>query len=503
MRMVELAAVATLAAVSGALAFVGIPLDRPGRPRSAVEAPRAVPSPATDRVTRPAEVAAAIRAIARPAPRETTDDPFSLLLPPPRTYTYHPPDDLRLSALGTRAATEGLRRVIAQRTALLDDGGDGATDLLFYLGASYQRTGDFERAAEYYEAFARHAPSSDAASCDPAARRDGTCPDAPTALENAILFRRALGQVDRALSNVELFERWYGETRVEDAARVSAQAGALLAQDGGRDEAVSHHAALVASYARHVSPGAALRMQVELGRARWDAGDRAGAARVFRGVVARWKRDVADRVAALPDDGADPSGAEFSRTLAAVSEAAFLLAEQRYDAFRALHRPVFDAEPTPSAIDAWTAHELRPWVVRKAHALRDARDAYDRVAALGVTEHQIASRRRVGQMFRSLMDDLASVPLPRAVIVAGDEQISEVLTVESEWREPALSQLRAPALAAFEQCLRTAVRTRHFGEHSVGCAEELTRLDARAHPALQELRPVRLRVRDEAIVPAG
>ena len=498
MRMVELAAVATLAAVSGALAFVGIPLDPPGRPRSEAPAPPApVPRPCVS--TRPAEVAAAIRAIARPPAPRVVEDPFSLLLPPPRTYTYHPPEDLRLSVLGTRTATDRLRRVIAAETALLDDpGGPAATDLLFYLGASYQRTGDYERAAEYYEAFARHAPSSDAASCDAAARADGSCPDAPTALENAILFRRALGQVDRALSNAELYERWYAETRVEDAARVAAHAGALLSEDGGRDEAVSQRAALVESYGRHVSPGAALRMQVQLGRARWDAGDRAGASRIFRRVVARWRSDVADRVAALPDDGSDRSGAEFSRTLAAASEAAFLLAEQRFDAFRSMPRPVYEGAPTVSAIDAWTAHELRPWVIRKAHALRDARNAYDRVASLGVTEHQIASRRRIGEMFRMLMDDLAGVPSARAVTL-GDEQITEVLVHESEWREPALAQLRAPALAAFELCLRTAVRTRHFGEHSTRCADELTRLDPRAHPELSELRPTQLRLRDGAI----
>jgi hypothetical protein len=274
----------------------------------------------------------------------------------------------------------------------------------------------------------------------------------------------------------------------------------MLSAQGAHVEAASHFRRQLDTYGRHVAPARALRMQVRLGRAHWEAGEKQDAARVFRGVVYRWRHGLAERVATQPDEDRGASGAEFSRTLEAVGEAAYLLAELRLDAFRGLARPSYGGDGSIEDVDAWVSRELRPWVVRKAHALRDARDAYDRVAMLGVTEHQIASRARIGQMFRAFMDDLGSAPVSR-VTVDGDEQIADVRLGTAAWREPALAQLRLPALAAFEQCLRTAVRTRHFGRWSEQCAVELTRLDARAHPDVQELRPATLRIHDGAIRP--
>lgn len=431
-----------------------------------------------------------------------------MLLPPTRPWAYHPRSDLRLHPLahcdqcGAEARPCGVgdrvEAAIQDRTVLLDDSDDDrAIDLLFLLGARHHSVGDWERAAEYYEAFARHHPSVDGDACTDESRASGTCPDAPAALENAMLFRRALGQTDRALQDAELYERWYGETRIADTARVVAQAGEILEAEGGHLEAAHHWRRRSAEYARWVSPTEALRMQVRVGRARWDAGERRAAARIFRRVVRAWRRGLAEQAAM---SAGEVSGADFSRTLEAVGEAAFLLAEVRFEAFRSLSRPTYGGDGSLEDVERWVARRLRPWILRKATALRRAREGYERVAALGVSEWRIAARARTGAMLRLLMDDLASAPVPRA-LGPGDEHIGGVVVPAEDFWEPALSQLRGPAIRAFEECLRAAVRTRHFGAWSSGCARELTRLDPEGHPADVELRDRRLRVSDSPVLP--
>ncbi len=507
-RIVEWATAASLAAVSGAVAFLAVPLDLAGGTGSPT-APPAAEARAIEARPRPPPPASAPPS---PAPRRVAPaDPFEMLLPPPRAWRYHPPEGLRLSAIAhcdrcagdsARCATsDRVQAAIVERTALLDDPDDGrALDLLFLLGAGYQAVGDWERAAEYYEAFALHGPSEDGAGCTDEERATGTCADAPAALENAILFRRALGQVDRALDDAELYERFYSETRVADSARVSAQAGEMLAAQGGHVEAASHLGRHTERYARHVPPGAALRMQVRLGRARLEAGDRPAAARLFRRAVRRWQRGLGERIASSPDEDPSASGAEFSRTLEAVSEAAFRLAELRFDAFRAVERPSYEGDGSLGDVERWVATRLRPWVLRKVRALRDARDAYERVAALGVTEWQIAARARTGEAFRMMMEDLAAAPVPE-VVASSDEQIAAVAVEADAWREPAMAELRGPAVEAFERCLLTAVRTRHFGAWSRRCADQLTRLDPGAHPPDVELLPGGLRIHDPPVLP--
>jgi tetratricopeptide (TPR) repeat protein len=373
---------------------------------------------------------------------------------------------------------------------------EGTTgDVLYLLGARRQITADFASAADYYEAFALHTPEADGESCSNDERVAGICADAPRALERAIAFRHALGETERAVELAERYVETYGETRVADAARVSLEAGRFLREADDAGAAVRHYRTHTQRFARHVRAAESVEAWVARGRAEWDAGERQSAARSFRRALRAWRRGSAEDVAVAADGDGDAAGVEFARALDAVAEAGFHLAELRYERFREIAAPEYDGEGTPRDVERWVERRLRPWVIRKARALTDARLAFARVAELGSSRFRVAAEARTGEMYHEMLDAFRHAPLPE--IRFSTER--ETLIARADWRDGPIERLRVEARDAFRRCLDVAIRSRQLGRDAARCASELDRIVTQ--PSNRELFRVGVRVRETIAEP--
>jgi len=415
------------------------------------------------------------------------------LLPPPATApaVLVTPDALRPLATPTPHGCIG--EALTERAAVLDG---APSDVLFLLGTERHAVGDMRAAADYYEAFALHDASRDDAGCSEDEKALGLCADAPRALETAISLRRGIGEEDRAYELSETYVATYGETRIDDAARVSLVAGRALTEAGRAEEARRHLTAHTRRFARHVPVSERVRAWVARGAAERAAGRQREAARSFRRALSLWDQGGASVVAMRLDEDGEELGSDFARTLDAVAEAGFHLAEARYGRYAALAPPRYEGDGERRGVERWVARQLRPWMVQKLRALSRAEAAYLRVAALGVTRHRIAADARRGAMYRDLLETFVSAPS-----VAVHEEGEASLSVLSDWRSAPIARLRARATEAFESCLRTALRSRQLGRDAAICASELSRVDPMTYPEAAELSPADLLITSEPAEP--
>jgi hypothetical protein len=498
-RIVELSVTVSVGAVAASFAFLALPLDL----ALDAPAPRARPTLASASST---ELAIDARTVSVPTP--SAQEPRH----PRRARRVEPPDDLSLLPPPPTAPLPAIVALAPGLHADLDvapcaltriDGSianviarEGtAGDVLYMLGTERQLTADFASAADYYEAFALHAPEADGASCSAEERASGSCAEAPRALERAIAFRSALGETDRAVELASRYVEAYGETRVADAARVSLEAGRFLSDAGRATAAARHYRHHTQRFVRHVRPAEAVHAWVERGRAELVAGERQWAARSFRRALLEWRRGSADDVAVALEPEGDERGAEFARALEAVAEAGYHLAERRYERFHGIAAPTYDGDGTLDDVERWVERRLRPWVVRKAAALSDARAAYARVGELGSTRFRVAAEARTGEMYEEMLDAFRNAPLP-VVRVASER---ETLVVHADWRAGPIERLRTEARDAFRRCLDVAIRSRQLGRDAALCAEELDRVVSTQHAG--EIIPMRARIRETLAEP--
>jgi hypothetical protein len=261
-------------------------------------------------------------------------------------------------------------------------------------------------------------------------------------------------------------------------------AGRALTESGHAQEARRHLRAHTRRFARHVPVGERVRAWVARGVAEQEAGREGEARRSFRRALSIWDRGGASIVAMRLDEDGEELGSDFARTLDAVAEAGFRLAEARYGRFASLTPPRFEGRGERREVERWVAHQLRPWMVQKLRALSRAEAAYRRVAALGTTRHRIAADARRGAMYRELLETFTSAP---PIEVRGEGETATA--VRADWRSGPIAQLRSRAREAFESCLETALGSRQLGRDAAICAAELSRVDPIMHPPTLELAP--------------
>lgn len=490
--------------------FLRLPLDlpptrrpTPARAVATAATPSAVRAMAPTGPERPAERAPALRrqpTVAREAlPR---------LDAPVDASGYHaaPPSALRLPRAWTcvrrgqplpcqtrPAGRPGLRGTAGApgpldadgAPALLDTLGAAPAETLSLLAARQHALGDFDRAADLYEAVGWHADGAAEAPCP-------GCASPHEALEAAILLRQSLGQRDRALQAAARYDELYRRRRPGDAARIGMHAARLEATP---EDAAARYEALLSTHGEHVTPSLAIQARVSLGRARWASADPRAAARAFADADRLWRRAGGSQMAAPTDVDASQWPAELGRTRDAVAEARFHLAERRRERFAAVTAPRYDGPATADELERFLQRELRPWLARKTRALRGAERAYARVLSLGASRWAVAAQARAAQLYGQLDDDFRAVRLPERVTVE-DERISEIPVDDVASR-----RLSSPAIARFEGCVSTAHRTRQYDAFARSCIESLERLAPERHAPLVELRPDRPHLRDELAPP--
>ncbi len=423
-------------------------------------------------------------------------------------------------------------RTIRVRVALIEAHPESrfAQRAVYLVGADYHALAIYQRAAEWYERYARE---QGRARCQP--DDIGACPDAAEGLQNAVSFRLGLGQRDEALEDAHRLEALFARREPERTVEVGLAIGALYTQEARWAEVVSHHTRLLRRHRRQARPDQIARAEVAIGRALVATGDRRRAEPHFEAAVEAYQRVAgatrdgrptlasdagatrsastmveshtgatrdgrptlgsdagATRSATVESDAGDAESTTAERDADALararladaaSEALFELAEAARERFEAIPFPRLRGSANLARVNRWAQGELGPWMEEKRAAFQAAEAAYGRVHPLGVPRWRIASASRIGDMVAGLVEQVRGSPVPAVI-----ERDPELLDAYWEALDGATERYLAVAQQRYAYCLETATATRYFDERSRHCERALNHLDAGRFPVAAELR---------------
>ncbi len=399
--------------------------------------------------------------VTTPAARAHADDRTEV----PMLWRTPEPADARLHAVSTSPL--GLGTQIEERLTLLESYGDleAGRDVLMLLGAEHQALGDFGGAAEFFES----AVTGDAAVCGEDVAR---CDAIAASLENAFIFRRALGAHDVALEDASLFEQRFARTHPRASTRIALAASELLGPEA-RTEALRR------LRRRRLPPAEAIQAEVRFaqsarGQERMQA---------YRRAERLWERHGGRLMATSPGLSPTEWAAELGRTREAVAEARFERANTLFRRARHNRPPAYTGPATERNATRWVERRLRPWMQRRMAQMRRAEAALNRVDGLGLSRQSVAAAALRGELQHDLAQDLMQLDVPGAV-----ESVDETIGAIPQERESLRRHLVEPALAHWRACMQAARDTLGYGEWSDRCADALADYEPEYAP-MHELRP--------------
>jgi tetratricopeptide (TPR) repeat protein len=364
---------------------------------------------------------------------------------------------------------------------------------IYLVGANFHALAFYEQAAGYYERFARQFPGESGEDCSDAERENGSCAIAHEALQQAVFFRIGLGDTEEAVADATLFERSYKRSLPRQTSQVVFAVGSIYERSENWTQVVRHYRKFLRDYRRQGLPHQLIRANVLMGTAHRELEQERDSIRYYQAALALWERAPA-AINELDDVTDTEKILYIKQALDSTAEALFYLAEEKYREFRAIRFPRYSGGRNMARVQAWAQGDFAEWLQEKTAARVAAEGEYNQVAALSIVVRegvpalnsppwQIAAAARVGQMYRSFVDDFRDAPIPSEI-----ENDEELYSIYVDALEAQANPLQAAAVGAFEFCLRTATNVRWFNEWSTTCEQELNGLDASRYPIAAELR---------------
>ncbi len=274
--------------------------------------------------------------------------------------------------------------------------------LLFMTAGFYQRTGGFERAAVLYETYAKDFPQ---------AKQRGD------ALYNAGLYREGLGQYAQAIANFETYIK--DLPNQDDTASVSWRLGEVLARAGRAADATAHFEKL-AQALHGKDPGqsvCAAHRGLLLGR---DAGVLKDVDTRFQGILTAYNK-------------LDKPAQDKACVRKAGAEALFASIEGEYHHYRSLK--LSGAEK-----------EIVRVLKEKTNLIKDIKDRYVKVVAVGDGDMALAGLYRIGVLYQDLATQIMDLQCPDRL---SEDQCAIYLTELQSRAFP----LEEKAIEAFDRTL--------------------------------------------------
>ncbi|MCC7538699.1 MAG: tetratricopeptide repeat protein [Deltaproteobacteria bacterium] len=394
-------------------------------------------------------------------------------------------DEVLYNAAIYYQAARLLGRAIRVREVLIERHAESeyARRAMYQIGANFHALAIYGRAADFYTRYAERYGSQAELECTDTDRREGLCPNAVEALQNAVFFRLGLGEEEQAVQASNLFERLFGRRNARETSRVIYSIGAIYERQEQWSRVVDHYNSYLRRFGRTAPPDEVLRANVAIGNAYWKQNDAGRAEPYFRTAVQVWERGLADAIARDASSSEDERAVRLARARDALANAVFHQGEILRNAFNAIRVPEYRGGRSPEEFQRWSQGELLQWVTRKQGALNAAKQVYERIRQIQTPQWEIAAAARVGEMWRTWVDTFRATPAPPNF--QGNEEMMAVWEEELDRvSEPWIRQ----ATEAFQFCLITATRLRWFNEYSRTCEAELNRLNPAEYPLAAELR---------------
>lgn len=344
---------------------------------------------------------------------------------------------------------------------------------LYLTAGNYHALAIYEQAAGLYEDFARRFPRHDDSSCTDRQREAGSCPDARAALQNAMYFHHALGEIDRVVEGGRLFEAYFRRSHPRQAAETAVTLGAILEGAARPDEVAAQCEHVLQTYAAHLSRSDEAYTLMRLARVHLGAEEPERARAVLERIVARAAAEPAYR----PQDP-NAGALDDARSRNALGEASVLLLEGEHARIlEALTAPAPPRRARVTALQRWLAGPFTAWASAREEEIASLQSAYG-VGRPHVPEWEIVVSERLGrarERFAASLLELSTIDVHGAT----EEEAATLIGPISIRRTDQL-QL---AEAHYENCAGTAVRLRWFNDTSQRCLAALDRIRERPTPA--------------------
>jgi len=400
----------------------------------------------------------------------------------------------------------------------------------FALGLNYAAIAGpfYEKAAEKFEQYAR---------------KFGGEKNAADALGNAVLFRRGLGQDEKAMDDASYFIKQYGKQKPQDAAAAFFSMYEIYEKKRDWDGEVKHLSEYLKRFAKQGGIDRQIMAHAKIGQIRWrmscpvkginDAcvevkreraiktgrgkGKRKRQSRAQCGAATHNKIIVHDRKAAprkeaqghfatalklfadgkaIGDVGGKDDGEKAARTAQMIywyAAANYYLGEEKYENFLGLKFPEnLDFAEANKKRFAESKKKFAKWNADKQAALDAAQKVYLGVKEIkgGGAHWAVASAARVGQLFQNYNDALSTAPIPttpKDVLAAGltDDDFADLYCdALTEVADP----LEQRSVDAFSFCLNVSTDLNWFNEWSKLCEGELAQIRPQDFPTAGEVR---------------
>jgi len=412
-------------------------------------------------------------------------------------------DEVLYNAAINFEAARLLGRAIKVRKVLIDRFKDSewAKRAVYLIGANFHALALYDQAADYYEQFANKFPGEDGKNCSEKDVKAGTCAIAHEALQNATFFRLGLGNEQKAEENAKNFEKYYKNRFPLQSSQVRFSLGSIYERQQNWKKVIDHYKGFLSKYRRSAMPNETIEANVKIGTAYLELKDKNKAGPFFKAAQKVWAAGAPDKIAKSGLDDAKKSRALAGAKIA-TAEAIFYSSDELFDRFRTINFPTYKPKTKLSErekklytsavvakrkkmkeeFDKWMAGDFVKWMEQKAASLGEAEKSYGQIAQLQVPEWEIAAASRVGDMYRSFVDDFRDAPVPP--MLEGDD---ELVDIYFQGLDEASKPWVEKAKGAYEYCLITATKVRWFNEYMTHCEEELYTLDPRRYPRAAEL----------------
>ena len=298
----------------------------------------------------------------------------------------------------------------------------------YTLAEDFHRLALYRDAAQHYEDFAGTYRESEHTN---------------TALVNAAIFRKGLGEYEQAIADYELFIEIFNDSLDQEVAEAVYQIGVIYEAQGQTQEARRQYERYLDRYVSRGLPGRALESAARLGRL---AADPVTAEGHFVNTLDRYNAlSDAERAELLPS------------SFDAAAEARFMLGEGIFERFGAI---------TIEGDETVVQEQLR--LMREVGM--EASNVYEQVRAFQRPNWSIAAFTRIGQLYHRFYDVIVNAPLPDGMPWEVEEQYRAML-------EEQATDVRLTAVENYNIALQIARTAGWFNEYSELAEQNLAALD--------------------------
>jgi TolA-binding protein len=383
---------------------------------------------------------------------------------------------------------------------------------LYFIGQNYHAIALYEKAAEFYEAYAK--------------KYSGEA-TAPEALQNATFFRLGLGQDEKAIDNALMFQKNYTKGKLKRPAEVAMVffgIGTIHKKNKAWSKVIDHYKSYLAKYKSPQAMDFQIRANVEIANAFWQIRKHGEAEKFYTEASSLYDKDPMSKIQWV---GSKPEEIEADKAVRgrsmfdAVAQARFYLGEIYYTKFKEIKFPEFkpdkmknsdiayDEDATKAKqekdlvknkyyhnskeewlkyvnwmkFQTWTKKSLKEWQQKKDAAMKKADEFFGATVKIGIEQWEIAAAARHGDMYREFFQTLYDAPV--ADIIKEDP---DMLDAYNDARDEMALAYKNEAVVGFEHCLDKAKEKRWFNEWSLLCEQELNKLDPKKYPISAEIR---------------